>query len=293
MASTVLITGASSGFGALTVQALLAAGHRVVATMRDPGGRNRAAAEAQAAAGAHIVELDVTDNASVEAGVAAARAAVGDIDVLINNAGVGVIGLVEAFTPEDFQRLFDVNVFGVQRMNRAVAPAMRARGAGLIIHVSSLLGRITIPFYGPYNATKWAVEALAENYRTELSGFGVNICLVEPGGFPTTFIDNLMRPADKARTASYGPMADAPEASLVGFHAMLETQPAQNPVEVANAIVGLIATPVAERPFRTTVDFIGMGTGVTAYNQAHAELTAGIYGNMGMGHLLQVSTGAR
>ncbi|MEM6987174.1 MAG: SDR family NAD(P)-dependent oxidoreductase, partial [Pseudomonadota bacterium] len=139
----ILITGASSGFGALTVESLVAAGHRVVGTVRDPAGRNAEAAARLAKLGVDTVDLDVTDEASVNAGVAAAEAKLGHIDVLINNAGVGVHGLQENFSAEDMHRVFDINFYGVHRMARAVLPAMRERRAGLIVNISSLLGRVT------------------------------------------------------------------------------------------------------------------------------------------------------
>ncbi|MCA9603867.1 MAG: SDR family NAD(P)-dependent oxidoreductase, partial [Myxococcales bacterium] len=208
--------------------------------------------------------------------------------VLINNAGVGVIGLQESYTPDDYKRLFDVNVFGVQRMNRATIPHFRAQKRGLLVHVSSCLGRITIPFYGPYNSSKWAVEAMAENYRTELSSFGVEVALVEPGGFPTTFIDNLMRPSDKARNEQYGPMAGAPEAALTGFEAVLKSNPQQDPQEVAKALRNLVELPAGQRPFRTVVDNLGMGEPVTRYNEHLHELTKGIYTNFGTADMLTV-----
>ncbi|MEO1712114.1 MAG: SDR family NAD(P)-dependent oxidoreductase, partial [Bacteroidota bacterium] len=211
MKQRVLITGASGGFGTLISKQLLADGHTVIASMRGVQGKNQAKAAELQEAGAHVVEIDVTDQSSVDSGIAQAMEQAGGIDVVVNNAGVGVLGLQENFTPEDWQRLFDINVFGVQRVNRAVLPHMRERGSGLLLHVSSLLGRISMPFYGPYNATKWALEAMAENYRVELSGFGVDSCLVEPGGYPTSFMTGLMQPSDKDRNASYGDLAHAPK----------------------------------------------------------------------------------
>ena len=288
MAEKILVTGTSSGFGTLITNALLEAGHRVAASMRDTDGRNRQAAETLAAAGASIVEIDVTDNASVERGTAAAIDALGGLTVLVNNAGFGVIGLQESFTDEDFRRLFEVNVFGVQRMNRAVLPLFREQGNGLLLHISSLLGRITIPFYGPYNASKWALEALAENYRSELSAFGVESCVIEPGGYATDFIGSLVRPSDDSRNAGYGEMAGAPDAALKGFHEMLKQSPHQDPSDVAKAVVDLVATPKGERLFRTVVDNVGMGAGIGPYNEAHAELTLAIYTNMGSAHMLKV-----
>ena len=206
MSHKILLTGASGGFGRLIAHTLLGAGHQLVATMREPDGRNRETAQALAARGAQVVAMDITDDAGVESGVARAVAALGSIDVVINGAGIGVTGLQEAFTADDLKRVFDINVFGMHRVNRALLPAWRARRSGLMINVSSLLGRITLPFYGPYNASKWALEALCENYRSELSGFGIEVCIVEPGGYATSFIDHLMHPSDAARTGSYGPM---------------------------------------------------------------------------------------
>ena len=288
MSERTLVTGTSSGFGKLIVRGLLDAGHQVAASMRDVGGRNAKPATELRDAGAHIVELDVTDDESVERGVSAAAEGLGGLTALVNNAGIGVTGLQESFTSADFQRLFDINVFGVQRMNRAVMPRFREQRQGLLVYISSLLGRITIPFYGPYNASKWAVEALAENYRAEVSGFGVESCIVEPGGYPTTFMDNLMRPSDRSREPGYGEMATAPEATLKGFHDMLLASPEQDPSNVARTVVDLFGTRRGARPFRSVVDNIGMGAGVEPYNQAAQELTERIYSNMQISHMLEL-----
>lgn len=151
MQQNIIITGAGGGFGKLTALALLQAGHKVVGTMRDIEGRNRTVADELRKAGAELVEMDVTSDASVEAGIAAAIEKLGgQLDVVINNAGYGVLGLQESFTPSDWKKLFDINLFGMVRVNRAVLPTLRGQCRGLLIHVSSLLGRITLPFYGPY-----------------------------------------------------------------------------------------------------------------------------------------------
>jgi NAD(P)-dependent dehydrogenase (short-subunit alcohol dehydrogenase family) len=181
MTKKILITGASSGFGKLTVITLLDKGHQVAASMRDINGKNKNVANELRNAGAKVLEIDVTDEASVSNGVNTAISDLNGLDVLINNAGVGVLGMQEFFTPTDFQKVFDINVFGVQRMNRAVIPYLRDKEDGLIIYTSSLLGRIALPFYGAYQASKWALEAMAENYRVELSSFGIENCIVEPG----------------------------------------------------------------------------------------------------------------
>ncbi|MEM6903360.1 MAG: SDR family oxidoreductase [Pseudomonadota bacterium] len=288
----ILITGANSGFGRLIISDLLGVGHRVVGSMRDISGRNASAAAQLQDIGAEIVEIDVTQDQSVADGVAAAQAKLGQIDVLINNAGVGAHGLQENFSADDFRRLFDINVFGVQRMIRAVVPDMRARGEGLLMNVSSLLGRVALPFYGPYNASKWALEAMSENYRAELSAFGVEVTLVEPGGFPTGFIANLMYPSSRDRDASYGEMAEAPENSLAHFEGFLAENPQQAPQLVSDAIVALIGVPHGSRPFRTEIDRIGMGEPIKDYNDHFAKVTEGLYTNMGIEGLLSVQTRA-
>lgn len=288
MSQKILLTGASGGFGVLTTHALLRKGHAVAATMRDTAGKNKAKAEALAAAGAHVVELDVTDEQSVNRGVVAAVEVLGGLDAVVNNAGVGVLGLQESFTTEDLQRLFDVNVFGVQRVNRAVLPHFRGAGHGLLLHVSSCLGRIALPFYGPYNASKWALEAMAENYRMELSAFGVDSVIVEPGGYPTTFMDSLLRPSDRERDAGYGALADMPQQMFDGFEGALAQNPAQDPQNVADAIVGLIETPAGQRPVRTVVDRMGMGDAIGPYNEQLERIHEGLLGAFGMGDMMRI-----
>ena len=288
MTQRILITGASGGFGRLTVESLLKGGHQVVGTMRGVEGKNKGVAGELSSAGAKIVEMDVTSDQSVEDGVSKAIELLGGLDIVINNAGVGVLGMQEHFTADDMKRLFDVNVFGVQRVNRAALPHLRGQQSGLIIYISSLLGRMTIPFYGPYNASKWALEALAENYRSELSGFGIESCIVEPGGYPTTFMDSLLRPSDNSRNESYGEFMHALQGMFDGFEQALQNNPEQRPQKVADAIVDLINQPRGERAFRTIVDKMGMGDALNPYNEQLAQITHGIYSNFGIDGMLKV-----
>ena len=288
MPEIILITGASSGFGKLMTASLVAKGNTVFASMRGINGKNKGVADDLKSAGAHIVELDVTHDESVASAARAVLKQVERLDVLVNNAGVGVIGLQETFTPEDWRHIFDINVFGVQRVVRAFLPHMRQKRKGLLVFVTSLLGRFTLPFYGPYNASKWALEALAENYRSELSGFGIESCLVEPGGFPTAFHANLVKPGDPNRDAGYGDFADAPMASFTHFQEALKANPEQHPQLVADAVAGLIATPTGKRKFRTIVDKMGMGAHFEAYNDQLETITQSIYSAFGMGDLLNV-----
>ncbi|NKI31473.1 SDR family oxidoreductase [Croceivirga thetidis] len=284
----VVITGANGGFGALTVKTLLKNGHEVVATMRSPDSKNKASADELSVLGAKIINLDVTDEESVNEGIKNTIELLGGLDVVINNAGIGVLGIQEQFTIDDFKKLFDVNVFGVQRVNRAALPHLRKEGSGLLIHISSILGRITFPFYGPYNASKWAVEALAENYRIELSGFGVDSCLVEPGGYPTGFFDNLMKPSDRSQDESYGEMVHAPKQAFDSFEGALANNPVQDPQNVADAIVKLINTPAGNRPARTVVDKMGMGDHIGPYNNQLAQIHEGLFNAFGMGDMLKL-----
>ncbi len=286
--SKVIITGANGGFGALTVKTLLNEGHEVVATMRNPESKNKAAADELSALGAKIINLDVTDEDSVNEGIQKAIELLGGLDVVVNNAGIGVLGIQEQFTIDDFKKLFDVNVFGVQRVNRAALPFLRKQGSGLLIHVSSILGRMTFPFYGPYNASKWALEAMAENYRIELSGFGVDSCLVEPGGYPTGFFDSLLKPSDRSQDAGYGDMIHAPQQAFESFEGALASNPAQDPQNVADAIAELINTPAGSRPARTVVDKMGMGDHIAPYNNQLAQIHEGLFNAFGMGDMLKL-----
>lgn len=286
MTKKVLITGASSGFGRLTVESLLKDGHQVAAAVRDVSGKNKDNAAELSKVGAKVVEIDVTDDSSVNEGVNAAIKELGGLDIVINNAGVGVSGMQEHFTIDDFKKVMDVNVYGVQRINRAALPYLREQGSGLIIYISSLLGRMTLPFYGPYNASKWAVEALAENYRVELSGFGVENAIVEPGGFPTNFFGNLILPSDQSRDASYGDFMKVPQQSGEAFGEALENNPAQKPQIVADAILNLVNAENGSRPFRTVVDHMGMGDPLIGYNDQLEGIMKAVYENFQMGGML-------
>lgn len=284
----ILVTGASSGFGRLITETLLKDKHQVVASMRNLETKNKNAASELIALGAKAVEMDVTSDESVSKGTGKAIELLGGIDVVVNNAGIGVLGLQETFTADDWRNLFEVNVFGVQRVNRSILPHLREKRSGLLIHISSLLGRMVVPFYGPYNSSKFALEALADNYRVELSSFGIESVLVEPGGYGTTFVDNLVRPSDTSRTKSYGELGQAPEAFLKNFEKNFEGPNAPNPQWVADAVLNLVKTPRGQRPFRTTVDRLGMGAAVEPYNKAADELQRGVYSAFGMAEVLNL-----
>jgi NADP-dependent 3-hydroxy acid dehydrogenase YdfG len=285
MPQNVLITGTSSGFGNLTALALASRGHRVFATMRDPDGKNREhAARLRAVKGIEVLALDVTSEPSVDAAVASAQRSAGHLDAVVNNAGLAIIGLAETITPDQLLRLFDTNVVGVQRVDRAVLPAMRARRSGLLVHVSSGLGRIVIPVVALYGSTKFALEAISDAYRYELKACGVEVTVVQPGAYPTELGSVDPDGADQARAKGYGAL----EGALESFHkraiAMKSSPNAPNPQEVADAIVKLIETPAGQRPARIAVDAMKSPL-VPRLNEAHAQAQRELLQGMGMGSL--------
>jgi NAD(P)-dependent dehydrogenase (short-subunit alcohol dehydrogenase family) len=279
----ILVTGSNSGFGRLTSLALARKGHTVFATMREPAAKNQAAAADlrgiadQEKLALRVLELDVTETASVDNAIAAA----GPLDVVVNNAGYAINGLAETATPDQYLRELDTNVVGPHRVNRAVLPGMRERRAGLIIQVSSGLGRILLPFVGIYASTKWAVEALAETYRAELKPTGVEMTIVQPGAFPTSFTQASIEGADKARAAGYGPLADGMSRMNAFLEQLFAIPDGPNPQEVADAIVALVETPAGKRPPRVVVDRFN-GDGARSLNDAHAAVQKGLLAGMGM-----------
>jgi NAD(P)-dependent dehydrogenase (short-subunit alcohol dehydrogenase family) len=285
----VFISGIAGGFGKPTALALLDRGHEVAGSVRSRAGRNADTVRELEATGARIVEMDVTDTASTEAGVAQAIDALGGLDVLFNNAGIGSYGIQELMSPEDMARILDVNVTGVQRVMRAALPHMRAQGRGTVLYTSSLIGRIATPFYGTYSASKWALEAIVECYRTELSGFGIESCIIEPGAMPTAFFDGLVTPDDPQREAGYGDFAQVPAMSAAGLAQMLAATPDQRPERIAEAVVALLDMPHGQKPFRTVVDHTGVGPQIERYNDVLHEVTRTVLTNFGIERMLDLN----
>ncbi len=284
---TILITGASTGFGRDTAQTLARAGHNVFASMRDPKVKNRLHADALRGQDIEVVELDVTDTQSVDAAVAEVIAKAGRIDVLINNAGVLAAGVSEAFTPEQATALFDVNVIGLLRVTRAVLPDLRRHNDGLIINVGSILGRVTFPFFGIYGASKFAVEALTDSLRYEVSQLGIDVALVQPSAYPTQLFASATQPADPGRTAEYGSVGEIPNAMFQQFNSMLSAPGAPDPHDIAEAIAKLIVTPKGDRPARTVV---GASYGADTLNDVTGPVQASVLEAFGLGHLAPVGS---
>jgi NADP-dependent 3-hydroxy acid dehydrogenase YdfG len=285
MSKRILITGTSSGFGRDTAETLRRAGHTVYASMRGVQGKNREAAEALRKLGIKTVELDVSDDASVEAGVTNVLVEAGKIDVLVNNAGIMSAGVTEAFTTEQAKAIFDTNVIGLLRVTRAVLPSMRQQHGGLIINIGSILGRVTFPFVGIYGASKFAVEALTDSLRYEVSQLGVEVVEVQPTGYPT-FFTNIQTPARSEVTDSYGEVGHIPDAMVTSLTATFEGKDAPNPHDVAEAIVKLVDQAKGSRAVRTVV---GAPFGSDKANEDVAPVQAKVVEALGLSHLERVA----
>ena len=208
--------------------------------------------------------------------------------MVVNNAGYCVSGYAETVTEEQLQHQLDVNVVGVQRVTRAVLPAMRKAGKGLIVNISSVMGRLIIPFAGAYTASKYALEGLSESYRYELAGTGVDVTIIEPGGFGTNFMANMDSGADTDRLESYGPLAEMPGKLWDPFLEQLAAEDAPNPQQVADAVLNLIKTPAGQRPLRTVVDPMIGGEAPRAINSTTDQIQSQMFEQMGIKDLLSV-----
>jgi NAD(P)-dependent dehydrogenase (short-subunit alcohol dehydrogenase family) len=289
----ILITGASSGFGALAARALAHAGHTVYASMRETAGRNAAQVAAAADyASQHGVdlrtlELDVASQPSADAAIARIVEQHGRLDVLVHNAGHMAFGPAEAFTPEQFAQLFDSNVLGAQRVNRAALPQLRKQRRGLLLWVSSSSVRGgTPPYLAPYFAAKAAMDSLAISYAAELARWGIETSILVPGAFTsgTNHFAHAGAPADQARLAEYdaAPTAGFGEEIL---RKLAGTVPEDADVaSVAEAIMEIVARPYGRRPFRVHVDPASDGAEVV--NAVGDRIRAEFLRRVGLGDLL-------
>lgn len=250
----VFITGTNSGFGYLAAKNLAALGHKVYGTVRESQGRNKVKAdELSSINNINILDVDVTSSEQVNKAIDHIIKHEGRLDVVVNNAGYFGGGLAEAYFVDDVEKMFDVNLKGTWRVAKASLPQMRKQGEGLIINISSGLGRFSAPFMTVYNSTKFAVEGLTEGLHYEVRPFGVDVVLIQPGAFPTEIFGKSTYGSESAIADQYGDMAKVPEQIGEGMGQMFE-QLKPNPQMVPDAIVKLINSPKGERPLRTVVD---------------------------------------
>lgn len=289
--ATILVTGSSSGLGYQMAATLARHGHTVFASMRASAGKNaevasalRGIAQAEGLA-LEVLDLDVTDADSVQVAVQTIVAHSGRIDAVINNAGFGLGGISEAMTIEQVQHLFDVNVYGVLRINQAVLPYMRRQGAGLLVYIASTASRLIVPMLGMYSATKAALDALARGFDYELRGLGIDTTIIHAGGFATNFGNNVVKAADSAVWDAYGETAQHATALVESLSAALAPGVVSDPQLLADLVAGLVAAPAGGRPLQIP---IGVGSeGIEQINQAIQDQEHEMLRTFGMGHFFE------
>lgn len=275
MSKTIFITGTSTGFGKLIAITLSNAGHTVIAGMRETKGKNEAVArELSALPKVEVVDIDVTDDHSVQKAFDYTLQKYHKIDVLVNNAGLAGFGLVEAYSVDQIKKLFEVNFYGIIRTYQAVLPSMRQAKSGLIINLTSGASGHALPFMGPYLASKFSVEAITEAIQDELAQFNIENVTIQPGVYPTEMNSGSKAgvPADKQDVAeAYGPVAtemfNAIGAGLFGK--MVEFN--MNPQTIADGVLNLINMENGTRPLRYPLDAIAQGTDIEFIN-ARADI---------------------
>jgi len=235
------VTGASRGLGAAITREALSRGHQVTATARDADALRRAFAESPDVL---PLAVDVTDERQINAAVEATVERFGRIDVLVNNAGRGQVGAVEEVSDAAARALFELNVFGVLNVLRAVLPTLRAQRSGHVINIGSVGGFATAPGVGLYGATKFALEGLSEALRGELAPLGINVTVIEPGGFRTDFLDSSSLQIEPTVIADYAASAGATRETIVTYNHLQRGDPAR----AAAAIVDV--TEIDEPPLR-------------------------------------------
>src|ERR1700744_3374050 len=286
MTRTILITGTSSGFGRETAERLARDGYRVFAAMRDIASRNRSHADALRSQKIGVLELDVTDDGSVDRAIASLLAEAGKINVLVNNAGIASVGVTEAFTADQAKAIFDTNVIGLLRVTRAVLPSMRRERDGLIVNMGSVLGRGTFPFVGIYGASKMAIEALTDSIRLEVSQLGIDVVEVQPGAYPTSLYASIQRPADDNITKSYGEVGKSPDALFKILESMLQGNDAPKLHDVAEVVARLVGQAKGSRAARTVV---GTSFGADKINADIAPVQKAVVGSLGLGRLEELA----
>jgi NAD(P)-dependent dehydrogenase (short-subunit alcohol dehydrogenase family) len=288
----ILVTGAGTGIGKLSAQSLAEAGHVVYASMRDIAGRNAGrAAELRALAAArniqlHPLELDVLSQASAAAAAATVVREQGHLDVVMQNAGHLVVGPTEAFTPDEIAKVFDTNVLGAQRVNRAVLPYLRKQESGLMLWIGSTTTKGGFPpFMGPYGAAKAAMDSLAVTLAYEIARFGIETSIVVPGAFTrgTDHFPSAGKPADATTAAAYARYDGVMD--QIGDRLSALTPDNADPQAVADEIVRIVGLPTGTRPMRSLIDFVG--DGAAEVFEVSERVRIAFAKRIGMGDLLE------
>jgi len=278
----ILITGCSSGFGFSAAKYLAEKGHHVYATMRNVNGKNAESAEAlrefskTKGVSLEVLEIDVTSDESVNKAVAQLPA----VDVLINNAGLGFGGALEAFSSDQFLAQLDLNIVGTLRTSKAVLPGMRSQKSGLIIQISSIAGRGAFPGFGVYHASKWGLEGMSEAMRYELAPLGIDVVIVEPGPFSTNFFGNIVPAVNEDIASAYSHVGEFFEGFGQQVETMFENPDAPtDPMIVVKIFEDLINSPNGSRPLRTIA---GLDFGFQELNDAVEPIRKASLSSMGL-----------
>ncbi|WP_299530612.1 SDR family oxidoreductase [Ulvibacterium sp.] len=294
MEKTILITGASSGFGFITTKILAKAGHKVFASMRGVDAKNKEKADElrtwalQERVFVEPIELDVMSSDSAKAAADYIHQSIGHIDVLINNAGMLVFGITEAFTADQLLNVFNVNTVGTHRVNQAVLPYMREQEDGLLIYVGSVTANIISPFQGPYVASKAAQDKLAETTHYEVSRFGIDSVIIQPGAYTqgTNHFPGAQKPNREDVVKDYTPIETLPD-ELVGNLQRIVAEGEEAHVEdIAKAILYVIETPKGERNFRMVID--PQHHGAEPINEVAQKMQGEFMERLGIKDLMQV-----
>ena len=257
---TIILTGASSGLGLNTAKYLCSKGYHVIATMRDIDARNSDMKDellqyALTQNGQiEVLELDITCEQSTTTFIKKIVTKASNIDCLINNAGLGALGFIESFSLAQAKQVFDVNFFGVLSLTNAMLPVLRKNNESLIINISSAGGRLCFPFLGLYNASKYALEGLTETWKMELQHMGIDICLIEPGAYPSELHNNRLIPSKTEILNEYGELKNAPRFYEIEAFSKMDEVPDSN--EIAMKIEELIELTFGNRPVRSVVGSI-------------------------------------
>lgn len=286
---SILITGCSSGFGRLGAEHYARLGAKVFATMRNLPRPEAVELEALAKSDAldiTVLEIDVTKDSQVQSGVSAAvKAAGGKLDVLINNAGMSIAGPIEAQDMAATQLIFDTNLYGPQRMIKAVLPSMRANGTGHIFNVTSQLGRVVIPGFGQYSPTKFALEALSEQMAYEVAPHGIEVTIIQPGGYPTKIWSNQNAPSAALKARLSDDIISAYPQFTAGMGKREAGGGEADPMDIPRAIAGAISMPKGTRPLRIALHPVARPQ--EAINKVSSKMQIAVLGQSPFGSIVK------
>lgn len=291
MGQSILVTGSSSGIGRRISETLAEQGHMVFAGIRNTRTKNAAVAGAlsdwaqENTLDLQVIDMDVTDDSSVQQAVEQVIERAGRIDVLVNNAGAMLIGLSEACTLDQMRQIYEVNLFGTLRTNLAVLPHMRKQGAGLLMYMSSGSASLIYPFLGAYGSSKAALEFMAETLHYEVYRLGIDTTIFQAGSFATSLGANIQTAAGQQVSEAYGPVGQMAQSFAQSFSYALSGEYADNPQNLADMVAQIVQLPAGQRPLKVPIGFFIEG--VVAINQITQPVRQQVLSGLQLDMLLQ------